>query len=113
MFDGEDALGQVDTMSFDNQRNLAIAFGRQEPFLRIAENVAAEMNAWAKGFLGRRFLPLMLLTGVGVFLISRLWAGLFIVFIVFEGVALAAALAATQPTSQAASLTARRAAGSA
>ena len=42
----------------------------------------------------RRFLPLMLLTGVGVFLISRLWAGLFIVFIVFEGVALAAALAA-------------------
>ena len=42
----------------------------------------------------RRFLPLMLLIGVGVFLISRLWAGLFIVFIVFEGAALAAALAA-------------------
>lgn len=42
----------------------------------------------------RRFLPVMLLTGVGVFLISRLWAGLFIVFIVFEGAALAAALVA-------------------
>ena len=38
----------------------------------------------------RRFLLPMLLTGVGVFLISRRWAGLFIVFIVFEGVALAA-----------------------
>jgi hypothetical protein len=42
----------------------------------------------------RRFLPVMLLTGVGVFLISRLWAGLFTVFIVFEGAALAVALAA-------------------
>ena len=56
MFDGEDALGQVDTMSLDNQRNLTIAFGRQEPFLRIAENVAAEMNAWAKGFFGREII---------------------------------------------------------
>jgi malate synthase len=53
MFDGEDALGQVDTMSLDNQRNLTIAFGRKEPFLRIAESVAAEMNAWAKDFFGR------------------------------------------------------------
>ena len=42
----------------------------------------------------RRFLPVMLLVGVGVFLVSRKWAGLFIVFIVFEGAALAAALAA-------------------
>jgi malate synthase len=57
MFDGEDALGQVDTMSFDNQRNLTIAFGRQEPFLRIAESVAAEMNAWAKDFFGRETIP--------------------------------------------------------
>ena len=57
MFDGEDALGQVDTMSFDNQRDLAIAFGRQEPFLRVAENVAVEMNAWAKGFFGRETIP--------------------------------------------------------
>jgi len=54
MFDGEDALGQVDTMSLDNQRNLMIAFARKEPFLRIAENVAAEMNAWAEGFFGRK-----------------------------------------------------------
>ncbi|MDP2861291.1 MAG: hypothetical protein Q8N95_00700 [Desulfobacterales bacterium] len=54
MFDGEDALGQIDTMSLDNQRNLAIAFARKEPFLRIAENVAAEMNTWAEGFFGRK-----------------------------------------------------------
>ena len=53
MFDGEDALGQVSTMSLDNQRNLKLAFAREEPFLRVAESVAAEMNAWARGFLGR------------------------------------------------------------
>lgn len=53
MFDGEDALGQVDTMSLDNQRNLAIAMAFREPFLSVAENVAVEMNAWAKGFFGR------------------------------------------------------------
>jgi malate synthase len=57
MFDGEDALGQVDTMSLDNQRNLNIAFARQSPFLRIAETVAAEMNAWARGFFGREIIP--------------------------------------------------------
>jgi malate synthase len=56
MFDGEDALGQVDAMSLDNQRNLRIAFGRQEPFLRVAESVAAEMNAWARGFFGREII---------------------------------------------------------
>ena len=56
MFDGEDALGQVDTMSLDNQRNLTIAFGRQEPFLRIAATVAAEMNTSAKGFFGREII---------------------------------------------------------
>ena len=56
MFDGEDALGQVDTMSLDNLRNLKIAFGRNEPFLRIAETVAAEMNAWAGGFFGREII---------------------------------------------------------
>lgn len=42
----------------------------------------------------RRCLPVMLAAGVGVFLISRLWSGHFIVFIVFEGAALTAALAA-------------------
>ncbi|RJQ68534.1 MAG: malate synthase [Desulfobacteraceae bacterium] len=56
MFDGEDALGQVDTMSIDNQRNLAIAFAFKEPFPSVAEAVAAEMNAWAKGFFGRSII---------------------------------------------------------
>ncbi len=56
MFDGEDALGQVDTMSLDNQRNLAIAFALKEPFLRIAETVAAEMNDWARDFFGRKII---------------------------------------------------------
>jgi malate synthase len=56
MFDGEDALGQVEAMSLDNQRNLAIAFSRREPFQRVAEAVAAEMNAWASGFFGREII---------------------------------------------------------
>jgi malate synthase len=56
MFDGEDALGQVDAMSLDNQRNLKMAFARQEPFLQAAEAVAAEMNAWAQGFFGREII---------------------------------------------------------
>ncbi|MCU0559425.1 MAG: hypothetical protein MUD16_04450 [Desulfobacterales bacterium] len=41
---------------------------------------------------GRRSLPLWLATGALVFLVSRRWNGLFRVFIVFEGVVLAAAL---------------------
>ncbi|MDP3542867.1 MAG: malate synthase [Elusimicrobiota bacterium] len=53
MFDGEDALGQISTMSLDNQRNLKLAFAREEPFLRVAESVASEMNDWSRGFLGR------------------------------------------------------------
>ena len=53
MFDGEDALGQVDTMSLDNQRNLRLAIARDPRFLRVAEEVAAEMNHWAQGFFGR------------------------------------------------------------
>ncbi len=53
MFDGEDALGQVDAMSLDNQRNLKLALGRDPVYLRVAEEVAAEMNAWAREFLGR------------------------------------------------------------
>ena len=57
MFDGEDALGQVSTMSLDNQRNLRIAFSRAEPFPKVAESVAVEMNAWAKDFLGREIIP--------------------------------------------------------
>src|SRR5690606_11050268 len=52
MFDGEDALGQIGTMSLDNQRNLKLAFDRDPLFLRVAEQVAGEMNAWARDFLG-------------------------------------------------------------
>ena len=56
MFDGEDALGQVTSMSLDNQRNLKLAVHRDDRFLAAAEEVAAEMNAWAEGFLGRRIV---------------------------------------------------------
>ena len=56
MFDGEDALGQTHTMSLDNQRNLKLAIARDPVFLKAAEGVAAEMNAWAEGFLGRRIV---------------------------------------------------------
>jgi len=53
MFDGEDALGQVDTMSLDNQRNLKLALARDPVFLEVAEEVSREMNAWAQDFFGR------------------------------------------------------------
>ncbi len=56
MFDGEDALGQVDTMSLDNQRNLKLAIAHDPRFLAVAESVAVEMNAWARGFLGREIV---------------------------------------------------------
>src|SRR5436190_768145 len=56
MFDGEDALGQVETMSLDNQRNLKLAITRDPLFLEVAEEVAAEMNRWAEGFLGRKII---------------------------------------------------------
>ena len=51
MFDGEDALGQVSTMSLDNQRNLKLAIHRDPRFLAVAEQVAGEMNKWATGLL--------------------------------------------------------------
>jgi malate synthase len=54
MFDGEDALGQVTTMSLDNQRNLKLAIHEDAPFLKAVEGVAGEINRWAEGFLGRR-----------------------------------------------------------
>jgi malate synthase len=54
MFDGEDALGQVATMSLDNQRNLKLAIAQDPVFLKVAEQVASEMNRWAQGFLGRQ-----------------------------------------------------------
>lgn len=53
MFDGEDALGQVETMSLDNHRNLKLAFASDPRFLDVAEQVAAEMNTWAREALGR------------------------------------------------------------
>ena len=53
MFDGEDALGQIETMSLDNQRNLKLAIARDPLFLKVAEQVAVEMNTWARGFFGR------------------------------------------------------------
>src|SRR5579872_3342920 len=53
MFDGEDALGQISTMSLDNQRNLKLAIHRDPVFLKVAEQVAAEINKWAQGFFGR------------------------------------------------------------
>lgn len=53
MFDGEDALGQINSMSLDNQRNLKLAIHREDTFLTAAEQVASEMNQWAQGFLGR------------------------------------------------------------
>jgi malate synthase len=53
MFDGEDALGQLSSMSLDNQRNLKLATHRDEVFMRAAEQVAAEMNQWATEFFGR------------------------------------------------------------
>ncbi len=56
MFDGEDALGQVQTMALDAQRNLKLMTGGDRLFLAVAEQVAGEMNAWAKGFLGREII---------------------------------------------------------
>jgi malate synthase len=56
MFDGEDALGQLSTMSIDNQRNLKLAIHRDPVFLKASEGVAAEMNSWAQSFFGRRII---------------------------------------------------------
>ncbi len=56
MFDGEDALGQVTTMSLDNQRSLKLAIARDPLFLEVAELVSEEMNAWARGFFGREIV---------------------------------------------------------
>ncbi len=53
MFDGEDALGQISTMALDNQRNLKLAIARAPIFLQVAEQVAGEMNVWARSFFGR------------------------------------------------------------
>ncbi len=56
MFDGEDALGQITAMSLDNQRNLKLAIRRDPVFLKVAEQVAGEMNRWAMSFFGRNII---------------------------------------------------------
>ena len=56
MFDGEDALGQVDTMSLDNIRNLKLAFAGDPQFHDVAKVVAEEMNHWAVEFHGREII---------------------------------------------------------
>ena len=56
MFDGEDALGQITTMSLDNQRNLKLAIQKDPVFLKTAEQVAKEMNRWSEGFFGRKII---------------------------------------------------------
>jgi malate synthase len=56
MFDGEDALGQVTSMSLDNQRNLKLAINKDPLFMTTAKQVAKEMNAWAVGFFGREII---------------------------------------------------------
>lgn len=52
MFDGEDALGQITSMSLDNQRNLKLAINKDSVFLKTAEKVAGQMNKWGNEFLG-------------------------------------------------------------
>ncbi len=40
MFDGEDAVGQIETMSLDNQRNLKLMIAEDPQFLSVAEQVS-------------------------------------------------------------------------
>ncbi|HKJ81504.1 MAG TPA: hypothetical protein VJ954_05725 [Ignavibacteriaceae bacterium] len=56
MFDGEDALGQVSTMSLDNQRNLKLSIHSDPVFLSVAEKVSAEMNVWSENFFGKKII---------------------------------------------------------
>src|SRR5947209_1731835 len=53
MFDGEAALGQISTMSLDNQRNLKLAIQRDPVFTKVAEQAAGDMNQWTQGSLAR------------------------------------------------------------
>ena len=54
MFDGEDTLGQITTMSLGNQRNLKHAIHKDPLLLTVAEQVATEINRWAESFLGSK-----------------------------------------------------------
>lgn len=56
MFDGEDALGQIDTMSLDNIRNLKLAYNNDPLFLKVAESVAHDMNSWSQSFLNKEII---------------------------------------------------------
>jgi malate synthase len=56
MFDGEDALGQIREMSLDNIRNLKLAIHKDDTFLKIAEEVAREMNNWSANFFKREIV---------------------------------------------------------
>ncbi len=49
-------MGQTGAMSLDNQRNLKLAIARDPLFLKVAEQVAAEMNKWAMGFLNKSII---------------------------------------------------------
>ncbi|MBK5277548.1 MAG: malate synthase, partial [Bacteroidia bacterium] len=53
MFDGEDALGQINAMSLDNQRNLKLAIQKDAVFMNVSETVESEMNRWSSAFFGR------------------------------------------------------------
>lgn len=52
MFDGEDALGQISSMSLDNIRNLKLAIHKDDVFLNTAEKIAGQMNKWGNEFFG-------------------------------------------------------------
>jgi malate synthase len=52
MFDGEDALGQITSMSLDNIRNLKLAIHKDPLFLTISEKIAGSMNKWGNDFFG-------------------------------------------------------------
>jgi len=54
MFDGEDALGQISTMSLEHQRMLKLAINRNPIFMTAAEKIAIEMNNWAEKFHGKK-----------------------------------------------------------
>ena len=56
MFDGEDALGQIKSMSLDNQRNLKLAIHQDLVFMQTARRVASEMNRWAESFHGHAII---------------------------------------------------------
>jgi len=52
MFDGEDALGQINSIPFDNQRNLSLR-PQQILFMKVARaRWPGEMNRWSKDFFG-------------------------------------------------------------